>query len=155
MQRLPITISMLLDLHTNLVNSSSDRAFWIVCIIAFVGFLHKCTLLTASWDLTLGKYIARSDIIDLSLKSSTVNIRFSKISTIRPACAFTPLILDSSHCVTKSPDALWHTGNVFRHQVYRGSAEAIFYFIITMHSTLGSIQLWIIPGVRLSAPGAP
>jgi hypothetical protein len=77
-QKLPMTIPMLLALYGNLVDSPSDRSFWIACLIAFFGFLRKSTLLPASSELTLGKYIARSDIQSLTLQSFTVLVRFSK-----------------------------------------------------------------------------
>ena len=77
-QKLPITVAILIDLHSTLVNSPSDHAFWLACLIAFYGFLRKSTLLPPSIDLTAGKFIARSDVTDVSLHSFSVLIRFSK-----------------------------------------------------------------------------
>jgi hypothetical protein len=77
-QKLPMTVPMLLALYGTLVDSPADKSFWIACLIAFFGFLRKSTLLPASSELTLGKFIARSDVCDLTLQSFTVLIRFSK-----------------------------------------------------------------------------
>jgi hypothetical protein len=77
-QKLPMTIPMLLALYGTLDHSSSDKAFWIACLIAFFGFLRKSTLLPASSELVLGKFIARSDVQSLTLQSFSVLIRFSK-----------------------------------------------------------------------------
>ena len=77
-QKLPMTIPMLLSLYGTLSDTPSDKAFWGACLIAFFGFLRKSTLLPASSELTLGKFIARSDLADLTLSSFTVLIRFSK-----------------------------------------------------------------------------
>ena len=54
-----------------------------------------------------------------------------------------------------SPDARWRTGNAFRHQVYRGSAEAIISSSLILQEFGFHPYSWIISGVRLSAPGAP
>jgi hypothetical protein len=77
-QKLPVTIPMLLALYSTLLDTPSDKAFWIACLIAFFGFLRKSTLLPASSELTLGKFIARNDVVSLTLQSFTVMIRFSK-----------------------------------------------------------------------------
>jgi hypothetical protein len=77
-QKLPMTIPMLLALYGTLADTPSDKAFWIACLIAFFGFLRKSTLLPASAELTRGKFIARSDLVDLTLSSFTVLVRFSK-----------------------------------------------------------------------------
>jgi hypothetical protein len=77
-QKLPITIAILLDIYRVLSNSASDVAFWLACIVAFFGFLRKSTLLPSSGELVVGKFIARSDVIDLSLSSFSLLIRYSK-----------------------------------------------------------------------------
>jgi hypothetical protein len=77
-QKLPMTIPMLLALFGTLVDSPLDKAFWSACLIAFFGFLRKSTLLPASSELTLGKFIARSDLIDFTLSSFTILLCFSK-----------------------------------------------------------------------------
>jgi hypothetical protein len=77
-QTLPMTIPMLLALYGTLSGSPSDKAYWTGCLIAFYGFLRKSTLLPASSELTQGKFIARIDLVDLTLSSFSVLIRFSK-----------------------------------------------------------------------------
>jgi hypothetical protein len=64
-QKMPITIQILTDLHRTLVDSPSDWAFWLACLVAFYGFLRKSTLLPQSDDIKAGKYIARSDVVQL------------------------------------------------------------------------------------------
>jgi hypothetical protein len=61
-QKLPITVPILIDLVKSLSDHPSDLAFRTACLIAFFGFLRKSTLLPASEELVLGKYIARNDI---------------------------------------------------------------------------------------------
>jgi hypothetical protein len=77
-QKLPITIAILIDIRRVLSDSPADVAFWAACVIAFFGFLRKSTLLPSSGELTLNKFIARSDITELSLQSFVLLIRFSK-----------------------------------------------------------------------------
>jgi hypothetical protein len=77
-QKLPITVAILLDLKKSLFDSPSDVAFWAACVVAFFGFLRKSTLLPSSGDLTANKYIARSDVMEMTLRSFFLLIRFSK-----------------------------------------------------------------------------
>ena len=77
-QKLPITVKILLDLHRTLVDSPSDRAFWLACLVAFFGFLRKSTLLPQSEDFKAGKFIARNDVVQITLQSFLIQIRFSK-----------------------------------------------------------------------------
>jgi hypothetical protein len=77
-QKLPMTIPMLIALYGTLADTPADKAFWIACLIAFFGFLRKSTLLPASSELSLGKFIARCDVKELTLQSFTVLVRFSK-----------------------------------------------------------------------------
>ena len=77
-QKLPITVRMLTDSHRTLQNSPSDHAFWFACLVAFFGFLRKSTLLPQSEEFRSGKYIARSDVVDITLHSFLVRVRFTK-----------------------------------------------------------------------------
>jgi hypothetical protein len=77
-QKLPITVAILLDLQKSLSDSPSDVAFWAACVLAFFGFLRKSTLLPSAGELTTNKFIARSDVTDMSLRSFILLIRFSK-----------------------------------------------------------------------------
>ena len=76
-QKLPITVSILLDLHRSLSDSPEDASFWSACVIAFFGFLRKSTLLPSSSELVANKYISRSDVVDLSLRSFVLLICYS------------------------------------------------------------------------------
>jgi hypothetical protein len=77
-QKLPITIDILLDIQRSLSNHPLDRAFWTACLIAYFGFLRKSTLLPSSAEQVQGKFISRADVVNFSLNSFFVNIRFSK-----------------------------------------------------------------------------
>ena len=77
-QKLPITIPILIDLLRSLTDHPCDLAFRAACLIAFFGFLRKSTLLPVSEDLVQGKYIARSDVMDLTLSSFQLQIKYSK-----------------------------------------------------------------------------
>ena len=77
-QKSPITVPILLDLYNTVENTPADAAFWAACLIAFFGFLRKSTLLPSSDLLLLKKYIARSDVINLTLSSFKILIKQSK-----------------------------------------------------------------------------
>jgi hypothetical protein len=77
-QKLPITTRILTDLHSTLADTPADNAFWLACLIAFFGFLRKSTLLPHSQDLSAGKYISCGDVVQITLQSFAVRIRFSK-----------------------------------------------------------------------------
>jgi hypothetical protein len=78
-QKLPMTVHMLLDIQGHLSSEfPSERAFWAACLVAFLGFLRKSTLLPSPDVLISGKFIRRADLIGLSLTSFSVEIRHSK-----------------------------------------------------------------------------
>jgi hypothetical protein len=62
----------------SLSDHPSDLAFRAACLIAFFVFLRKSTLLPAPGELLQGKYIARNDVLNLTLSSFLLRIRFSK-----------------------------------------------------------------------------
>jgi hypothetical protein len=62
-QKSPITVKILLDLFKTVTNSAFDVAFWAACLIAFLGFLRKSTLLPSTEYLSAGKFIARHDLV--------------------------------------------------------------------------------------------
>ena len=77
-QKLKITVSILIDLHRSLSDSPEDASFWSACVIAFFVFLRKSTLLPSTSDLVANKFIARSDVTEISLRSFLMIIRYSK-----------------------------------------------------------------------------
>jgi integrase len=80
-QKSPITVKILLDIFQTVSNHPSDVAFWAACLIAFYGFLRKSTLLPSSELMSAGKFIARGDVVDLTLSSFSLLIK--KIKTIQ------------------------------------------------------------------------
>jgi hypothetical protein len=79
-QKLPITIEMLRAIASFLfIRSPADQAFMAATLIGFFGFFRKSTLLPAPGALMAGKYIARSDISNLTLESFELISRFSKV----------------------------------------------------------------------------
>jgi hypothetical protein len=77
-QKSPITIGILLDLYKTVKNTPEDTAFWATCLFSFFGFLRKSTVLPSSDFLKLGKFIARSDLVDLSQTSFSIVVHHSK-----------------------------------------------------------------------------
>jgi hypothetical protein len=77
-QKSPITVNILLDLFLTLENHAADSAFWAACLIAFFGFMRKSTLLPTSDLLLAGKFIARQDVVELTLSSFYVVVKHSK-----------------------------------------------------------------------------
>ena len=77
-QKLPITVHILLDLHRTLTNSHIDLAFWAACLIAFLGFFRKASLIPSADMLSAKKFIARSDVKHLTLSAFSVDVRHSK-----------------------------------------------------------------------------
>jgi integrase len=77
-QKSPVTVKILVDLFSTLSDHPADTAFWAACLVSFYGFLRKSTLLPSQDHLTAGKFIARSDVIELTLASFSLLIRQSK-----------------------------------------------------------------------------
>ena len=77
-QKSPITVQILLDLYKTVTDHPADIAFWSACLIAFYVFLRKSTLLPSSDMLAGGKFIARSDVTDMTLSAFSLVIRQSK-----------------------------------------------------------------------------
>jgi hypothetical protein len=78
-QKLPMSIPLLLDIVKFLdLSTAADEAFWLACLLAFYGLLRKSTLLSVNGNPSSGKFICRSDIVDLTLSSFVIVIRHSK-----------------------------------------------------------------------------
>ena len=77
-QKAPITVEVLLDLFKTVKNSPFDAAFWVTCLVSFYGFLRKSTVLPSNELLKVGKFIARSDLVNLSLSAFSLVIKQSK-----------------------------------------------------------------------------
>jgi hypothetical protein len=107
-QKSPVTVKILLDLYSTLDGSSADIAFWAACLVAFYGFLRKSTLLPDQSALKSGKYIARADLINLTLASFSIVVRHSKTIQFGQRLLKLPYVssLDVSLCPVRA---------VFRH----------------------------------------
>lgn len=78
-QKLPITLVILRNLHSQLnLSSAGDRAFWAACLVGFFGLLRKSTLLPNSINDKSPDYMVRQDITGLSLHFFLLNVRHSK-----------------------------------------------------------------------------
>ena len=78
-QKLPITIEILKDIFKLLdLELIVDGAFWIACLVCFFGLMRKSTLLPKSMNDLSGKYLLRSDVVDLGSRSFLIRVRHSK-----------------------------------------------------------------------------
>lgn len=79
-QKLPITVAILRDIY-NLLNLTkpADLAFWAACIIGFLGFMRKSTLLPSSATVKPEKMLTRGDVLNLTLDSFSLSIKHSKV----------------------------------------------------------------------------
>jgi hypothetical protein len=95
-QKLPITIDMLRLVSSFLtMRSPADHAFIAATLIGFFGFFRKSTLLPAPGALMAGKYIARRDILNLSLASFELASRFSKVIQFGQRVHVVPFVSNS------------------------------------------------------------
>lgn len=79
-QKHPITLDILVKIHATLSPSSPfDLAFWAACVLGFLGFLRKSTLLPSSPLVPPGKMLTRSDVTHFSYDSFTLVIKNSKV----------------------------------------------------------------------------
>jgi integrase len=79
-QKAPITVSILRRIHATLdLGKPSDLAFWAVCVLGFLGFMRKSTLLPATLTVKQGKMLLREDIVDLGVESFSLRVRHSKV----------------------------------------------------------------------------
>ena len=77
-QKLPITVPMLLSMYSQLSHSPKDLCFWAACLIAFYGFLRKSSLLQKSENCDPRKGIMRGDLCKVSTESMSIIFRNSK-----------------------------------------------------------------------------
>jgi hypothetical protein len=111
LQKLPITVQMLRLMSTALSNRTpADHAFLAVTLIGFFGFFRKSTLLPAAGPLMAGKFIARSDISNLTLESFELTSRFSKVIQFGQRIHMVPFVRnpDSGLCPVRA--LLTHMG---------------------------------------------
>jgi hypothetical protein len=109
-QKSPITVSILLDLFKTVKNTPFDTAFWITCLVSFYGFLRKSTVLPSNDLLRAGKFIARSDLIDLSLTSFSIVIKQSKTIQFGQRQLVLPYVSSSDYRLCPVKAMLKHLG---------------------------------------------
>jgi integrase len=109
-QKAPITIKILLDLYKTLSGHPEDSAFWAACLVAYYGFLRKSTLLPVSETVALGKYIARADLVDLTLSSFSIHIRQSKTIQFGQRLLTLPYVSSSDFRICPVRAVLKHFG---------------------------------------------
>jgi hypothetical protein len=103
-------VRILLDIFGVLSNSASDVAFWLACLVAFFGFLRKSTLLPSSGELVANKFIARSDVIELSLSSFSILVRYSKTIQFGQRVLTLPYVACEDHRLCPVRAMLRHFG---------------------------------------------
>ena len=91
-QKQPITVSILLDLYRNLTDCPLDKAFWLACLIAFLVFLRKSTLIPSRDLLLAGKFIARNDVVDVTLTLFALKSRHSKTNQFGQRVLMLPIL---------------------------------------------------------------
>jgi hypothetical protein len=109
-QKSPITVRILLDLYKTITDTPLDAAFWAACLIAFYGFLRKSTLLPSAEYLSAGKFIARSDLIDLTLSSFSIIIKQSKTIQFGQRQLSLPYVASSDFRICPIRAVLKHLG---------------------------------------------
>lgn len=109
-QKSPITVSILLSLFSTLDESSADSAFWCACLVAFYGFLRKSTLLPTNDKLKLGRFIARDDIVNLTLGSFSIRIKQSKTIQLGQRILLLPYVTSPDHRLCPVRALLRHLG---------------------------------------------
>ncbi len=90
-QKLPITLQILLEIHSKLdLSSSFLKAFWCACVVAFFCFFRKSTLLPES----VSKKTQCLCMCDVSLlgKRATIVVRHSKTIQFGQRCLKLPLM---------------------------------------------------------------
>jgi hypothetical protein len=104
-QKLPLTVSILRRLHVFLsLDKPSDLAFWAACVIGFLGFMRKSTLLPLNAKVELEKILLRDDISGLDLSSFVLTVRRSKVIQFGQRVHTIPFALspDSVLCPVRS-----------------------------------------------------
>lgn len=80
LQKKPITLAILRKIHTCLdLSKPSELSFWAACLIGFMGFLRKSSLLPASGPFNPAKTLLRGDVKELSLESFVLIVKHSKV----------------------------------------------------------------------------
>lgn len=79
LQKLPIDIPILRKIHAILdLNTPSDLSFWASCLLGFLGFMRKSTMLPPK-NFTTEKILTRNDILDLNIDSFILQVHHSKV----------------------------------------------------------------------------
>ena len=91
-------------------NTPADTAFWVVCLVSFYGFLRKSTVLPSHDLLNVGKFIARSDLIELTLDSFSLIIRQSKTIQFGQRQLILPFVASPDHRLCPVKAMLKHLG---------------------------------------------
>lgn len=102
-QKAPVTVSLLLKLHTTLdLSLTSEIAFWAATLIGFYGYLRKSSLLPAGVDTPKNKRLCRGDVMEVCVDSFLLVCRHSKtnqfgsrVHTIPYASCLDPRILSN------------------------------------------------------------
>ena len=91
-QKKPITINMLIDIHSGLnLNNSFDSSFWAICLTAFFGLFRKSHLLTTTKTaFDPSKQFTKSDFIFYPW-GALVHVRWSKTIQFRERTVHLPL----------------------------------------------------------------
>ena len=109
-QKLPITIEILLDIAKTVNDHPSDTAFCCVCLLAFYGFMRKSTLIPMPDALARGKFIARGDVKNFTLKSFTLEVKHSKTIQFGQKVHSLPFVLCSDARLCPLRALLRHLG---------------------------------------------
>lgn len=96
-QKLPITITMLLQMHAKLnLSMPKDSVFWAACLTMFFGMLRRSNVLAPNKGFVLGKHLARQDV-HLCQEGVSLVIRWSKTIQYRERELMIPLPLRTDH----------------------------------------------------------
>jgi hypothetical protein len=79
-QKLPITLDLLRVMYGSLnLSDPQEVSFWAAMLIGFFGFLRKSTLMPSGSTTVPGRFIARLDVVNMTLESFELCVRFSKV----------------------------------------------------------------------------
>ena len=78
-QKAPVTVALLLKLHTTLdLSLRLDVAFWAAVLTGFYGYLRKSSLLPAKVDTPRNKRLSRGDVMEVCVDSFLLVCKHSK-----------------------------------------------------------------------------
>ena len=110
-QKLPLTVTMLRRMHPFLsLCDPKDLAFWAACVLGFLGFMRKSTLLPLSANVEGVKILLREDVKELDLSSFVLVVRQSKVIQFGQRVHSIPFAISPDYILCPVRSLLSHFG---------------------------------------------